>query len=178
MFASKLFSNASAELQSRITLKFGSKTQSERIGSSAFAKDSTPTFGTPAGYGVAQLDPPSLDNQYWSWIENRAAGVIKYAQCTTVAANWAAHVRRGTKLDRTAYQNATDLSADSLIYDRFQLNQGGHYWVWHPVKRGNKNSAGLWVAQPWIAPGASISYGAEAYGILDSVSHNLYRPDW
>ena len=120
-----------------------------------------PLYGPPHGYGIAQLDPPSDENQLWNWKENRAEGVsrlnAKYQRALTHPDSDRAKALRGAL--PIGYQNATDFTFEKLWKETFKLYNGGYYWKWVPVDPDDPNSLGKWVELP------KSSYGTKAWYI-------------
>jgi hypothetical protein len=135
--------------------------------------DSTPLWTNSAGYGVAQIDPPTSPEQYWNWVVNRAAGVQKLSEAQTNAAQYGQRLRNNKK---KKHVNATDLTADQQIYDSFQQYQGQHYWYWYDFVPRDPNSLGEWRANPPILPGTNEAYGHKAYRYRQDVIAG--RPPW
>ncbi len=112
-----------------------------------FNSEGYPLYGPPHGYGIAQPDPPSNENELWNWKENRAEGIArlnnKYQEALAYPDSVRARALRG--MLPIGYQNATPFTFEQLWKETFQLYNGGQYWKWSPDRPHNPNSPGIWV---------------------------------
>ena len=145
-----------------------------------FGSDSLPVFGSPAGYGVAMMDPPTSDQQFWSWKANRAAGVTKFAGCVSNAEDYGNRIRTGRYFKHWHYQNATDLDTNQQRLDAFQQYNGGHHWYWDPDRPRHRNTTGHWYENPHLNPGTGDAngYGRDAERIYQNILRGQYPSEW
>jgi hypothetical protein len=142
-----------------------------------FQADSTPSYGSPSGYGVAKLDPPPDPQQYWNWVSNKAGGVARFGSAQNSAATYGARVKAGTSFREwyhgRKYAGASDLSFDQQVYDSFQMYNGYHYWRWFPNDPNVPSGSGQWRKSDHHA------YGDDAYTIRQSILlFGQYPSDW
>jgi len=145
-----------------------------------FGKDSLPSYGYPAGYGVAKMDPPTSDQQFWSWTANRAAGVSKYARCVSNALGYGDRIRTAQVFKKKWYSNATDLDTNQQRLDAFQQYNGYHHWYWTPDFPEDENTTGHWIEKPPLKPKSadSTGYGRDAERIYQNILKGQYPPNW
>ena len=132
-----------------------------------------PLWGSPHGYGLAQLDNigptgrHATDEEVWNWKVNRETGITVYNDKKNLASGYSTRINNGSTwywINRKqnlrgyndpihkhwewyphAYTQVTSLTeGEELLKETFQRFNGGVYWRWIPDVPKDINSLGHW----------------------------------
>jgi hypothetical protein len=131
-----------------------------------------PVWGTPSGYGIMQVDPPSNNEQVWNWKANIEEGCSRFGDKKAWAKKYPARTRnRGGK-----NKYATDFNNDQWLTEAFQEYNGFNCWVWAPNPL--IPSIGSWIKDPTLGVTHGKNYGGTAIKLYNDVSSGNPPKDW